>query len=132
MWIGTRRNSCNLQLFRNRARKSHVALHRSQQHHITTGIMKTFTHLSLLSLAPLSQAQTNRPAGTLVSWGCSVLAYEPGIGFSAVAAGGSHSLALKSDGSIPAWGWSVYEDGTIPGGAAPLRRDMNFSRTPSS
>src|SRR5688572_13832030 len=43
--------------------------------------------LALLSLAPLAQTQTNRPAGTVVSWGFNVLPYvEPGTRFTAIAA----------------------------------------------
>ncbi len=60
--------------------------------------------LSLLSLTPLAQAQTNRPAGTIVSWGRDVLPYvEPGTRFTAIAAAG-HTLGLTSKGSVVAWG----------------------------
>src|SRR5688500_10629288 len=41
-----------------------------------------FALVSILSLAPLAQAQTNRPSGTVVSWGQRFLPYvEPGTRF---------------------------------------------------
>src|SRR5688572_30393227 len=50
-----------------------------------------FALLALLSLATLAEAQTNRPSGTVVSWGLNVLPYvEPGTRFTAIAAGISH------------------------------------------
>src|SRR5262245_57143040 len=66
--------------------------------------------LALLSLAPLAHAQTNRPSGTVVRWGYGgFLPYvEPGTRFSAIAVGGYHTVALKSDGSVVAW------DSTVP------------------
>ena len=46
-----------------------------------------------------------RPAGNLVSWGNVVLPlFEQGARYSKVAAGRGHNLALKSDGTIVAWG----------------------------
>ena len=39
-----------------------------------------------------------------------------GTDFVAVAAGGRHSLALKSDGSIVGWGWNSYGQATPPAG----------------
>ena len=47
----------------------------------------SFALLALLFVAPLAQAQTNRPSGTVVSWGLLVIPYvEPGTRFTAVAA----------------------------------------------
>jgi len=34
----------------------------------------------------------------------------------AIAAGSYHSLALKSDGTVVAWGWNVFGQSTVPGG----------------
>ena len=36
----------------------------------------------------------------------------------AVAAGANHSLALKSDGTVVAWGWNAYGQATVPTGLA--------------
>src|SRR5688572_28224209 len=64
-----------------------------------------FALVSILSLAPLAHAQTNRPAGTVVTWGYQFLPYlAPGTRFTAIAAGNSHTVALKSDGAVLAWG----------------------------
>ena len=35
----------------------------------------------------------------------------------AVAAGGYHSLALKSDGTVVAWGYNYFGQSTVPAGA---------------
>ena len=44
--------------------------------------------------------------------------------FSAVSAGGWHSLAVKSDGSLWAWGWNIYGqlgDGTTADKSSPVK-----------
>jgi alpha-tubulin suppressor-like RCC1 family protein len=57
-------------------------------------------------------------AGEIVAWGynnygqCNVP--EPNTGFTAIAAGGSHSLGLKTDGSIVAWGYNEYGQCNVP------------------
>lgn len=48
-------------------------------------------------------------AGSVVSWGSQALPLVlPGTRFSAIAAGSCHSLALKSDGTVVAWGDNSY------------------------
>ncbi|HYV26645.1 MAG TPA: hypothetical protein VFA77_03870 [Candidatus Eisenbacteria bacterium] len=75
----------------------------------------SFVLLTLLSLAPLAQAQTNRPSGTVVSWGWQVLPYvEPGARFTAIAAGAFHTLALKTNGTVVAWGKNYSGQATAP------------------
>lgn len=44
------------------------------------------------------------PQGAIVGWGSQVFGLDLSGGFTAVAAGASHSVGLKSDGSIVAWG----------------------------
>jgi alpha-tubulin suppressor-like RCC1 family protein len=44
----------------------------------------------------------------------SAIVPSPNSGFTAVAAGGWHSLALKADGSIIAWGWNGYGQCNVP------------------
>ncbi len=59
---------------------------------------------------------TNQP-GHLVSWGAIVMPFvEPGTRFTAVAAGSEHSLALKSDGTVIAWGRNRSGEATVPEG----------------
>src|SRR5215510_6378077 len=75
----------------------------------------SFTLLALLSLGPLSNAQTSRPSGTLVSWGGWVLPYvNPGIRFTKIAAGFGHTVGLKTDGSVVAWGENYNGQATVP------------------
>jgi hypothetical protein len=63
-------------------------------------------------------AQTGEPAsGTVVGWGGQVMPYvPPGVPFraAAIAAGSSHSLALKSDGTVVAWGYNAHGESTVP------------------
>jgi len=40
--------------------------------------------------------------------------FEPGARYSKIAAGYAHNLALKSDGSVVAWGNNVYGESTVP------------------
>jgi len=50
-------------------------------------------------------------AGSIVAWGYNLYGQSnipsPNTGFVAVAGGGYHSLALKQDGSVVAWGWNA-------------------------
>jgi hypothetical protein len=56
-------------------------------------------------------------AGTIVGWGCNDYgeATPPdGNDFVAISAGGSYSLALRSDGSILGWGYNASGQATPP------------------
>jgi alpha-tubulin suppressor-like RCC1 family protein len=59
-------------------------------------------------------------AGSIKGWGS--MAFDSnsfaGSRFTTIAAGGSHSLALKSDGSIVGWGNDTYGQATPPDGNA--------------
>src|SRR5690242_9431308 len=60
---------------------------------------------------------------TLVTWGGIALPYvESGNQFTDVAAGMGHSLGLKKDGSVVAWGANNYGQSTIPSGLNGVRR----------
>jgi len=75
----------------------------------------SFALLGLLALAPLSEAQTNRPSGAVVSWGNRWTPYvEPGTRFTAIAAGYDHTVALTSDGSVVAWGGNKSGQAIVP------------------
>ena len=43
-------------------------------------------------------------AGSIVGWGSQVVGVDLSGGFTDIAAGGAHSLGLKEDGSLVAWG----------------------------
>src|SRR5713226_5539063 len=68
------------------------------------------------SFCPRSEAQTNGlTPGTVASWGQQVIPYlQPATRFQAIAAGASHSLALKSDGTVVAWGDNFYGQSAVP------------------
>ena len=57
---------------------------------------------------------------SIVAWGLNSPSYgecnvpEPNTGFIAVAAGENHSLGLKSDGTVVAWGGNTYGQCTVP------------------
>lgn len=88
--------------------------------------------LSLLfALLPLGQsagaagrdeppANRRAPVGTVVGWGYNVYGQATvpaGLsGVAQVAAGGYHSLALKSDGTVVAWGYNDYGQTSVPAG----------------
>src|SRR6266446_3071821 len=72
--------------------------------------------VSAASFCPRSEAQTSGlTLGTVISWGQQFIPYvQPGTRYQAIAAGGSHSLALKSDGSVVAWGSNGAGESTVP------------------
>jgi len=54
--------------------------------------------------------------GSVIAWGSQVMPLvEPGTRFTAIAAGGGHSLALKADGAIVAWGDNSAGQSMVPG-----------------
>ena len=54
------------------------------------------------------------PQGSIVGWGSQVVGVDLSSGFVAVAAGFGHSLALKADGAIVAWGDNGYGLANVP------------------
>ena len=38
-----------------------------------------------------------------------------------IAAGGNHSLGVKTDGTVAAWGYNVYRQSTVPAGLAGVK-----------
>ena len=75
----------------------------------------------LLGVVLLGSAMTvcgqtsDRPAGTVVGWGNLVLPYlEPGIRFQAISAGGYHTLALTTAGTVVAWGGNQFGQCMVP------------------
>ena len=82
--------------------------------------MKELFVLTAIAIAPLPQDRaqsTNQIAGTVVSWGAYVIPKSaPGTRYTKIAAGGAHSLELKSDGSVVAWGQNLALQSTVPDG----------------
>jgi alpha-tubulin suppressor-like RCC1 family protein len=75
------------------------------------------TLLSALGISCIRAAQGTPEPGIVVGWGSMVLPYvESGTRFTAIAAGGFHSLALKSDGTVVAWGYNDFGQSTVPAG----------------
>ena len=80
------------------------------RHQITT---MTFVGAlaALFAVGPMALGET----GSIVGWGhYVVVAQEDLTDLVAVAAGGRHSLGLKADGSIVAWGWNGYGACEVP------------------
>ncbi|HXP63769.1 MAG TPA: hypothetical protein VN829_24900, partial [Dongiaceae bacterium] len=70
---------------------------------------------SAASFAPVAAAQP--PAGTVVGWGERMMPQvPPGTRFQALAAGAYHSLALKEDGTVVAWGLNQFGGAQVPTG----------------
>jgi alpha-tubulin suppressor-like RCC1 family protein len=64
-----------------------------------------------------SRIASTNVSGQIVGWGSIVLPLvNPGTRFIAVAAGGEHSLALKADGTVVAWGRNLSSEATVPTG----------------
>ena len=84
----------------------------------STRIVWSVVGLSFGCWLPSSVAQTaGHTPGTLITWGNKSLPYvAPGARYAAVAMGGFHSLALKSDGTVVAWGINGSGECTVPGG----------------
>jgi hypothetical protein len=66
------------------------------------------------TVAGVGIAQAQAPQGAIVGWGSQVVGVDLSAGFVAVAAGGSHSLGLKTDGSIVAWGDNSSGQTNVP------------------
>jgi hypothetical protein len=66
------------------------------------------------AIPELGFAQDIEARGTVVGWGGQVVGVAPAGLFTQVAAGWYHSLVLKSDGSIVAWGRNVEGQTHVP------------------
>jgi alpha-tubulin suppressor-like RCC1 family protein len=52
-----------------------------------------------------------------VSWGVEVLPqFDRATGYVAISAGGSHTLALRQEGTIAAWGYNWFGETNVPAG----------------
>ena len=53
-------------------------------------------------------------SGSIIGWGDPVVGADMSRGFVAVAAGNLHSLGLKADGSVVAWGYNFAGPCNVP------------------
>ncbi len=87
-----------------------------------SGLLVGFEGSYLLMVALLLGTSFHAGAsGNVVGWGndaASQIRIPTNIGLSAisVAAGGSHSLALKTDGTVSGWGFNVFRQRDVPAG----------------
>ena len=70
--------------------------------------------ITLLSIVLVISATYNLSADSIKSWGYQVVGVDMSSGFTAVAASDLHSLGLKQDGSIVAWGDNEYGQCNVP------------------
>ena len=65
----------------------------------------------------LGSQSSGGEGGTVLEWGSQVMpVVQPGTRFTAIAAGWGHNLALKSDGTVLAWGRNDYGQSAVPAG----------------
>ncbi len=67
-----------------------------------------------LFVSAMSAVAQTAPSGQIVGWGSQVVGVDLSGGFEVVTAGYYHSLGLKWDGSIVAWGWNLYGQCNVP------------------
>ncbi|MHC4066106.1 MAG: fibronectin type III domain-containing protein, partial [Planctomycetota bacterium] len=63
---------------------------------------------SIVGLSAAGPAWAQDGNGSIVGWGEQVVGVDLSADFVAVAGGEEHSLGLKADGSIVAWGWNAW------------------------
>ena len=70
--------------------------------------------LAAVALLATTAARAQQGHGSIVGWGSQVFGVDLNRGFVKVAAGDWHSLGLKADGSIVAWGSNNYAQCSVP------------------
>ena len=68
-------------------------------------------------LAPLAFGSLSAQAAqtaSIVGWGSQVVGVDTSAGFTTIAAGGWHSLGLRDDGSVAAWGYNSQGQCNVP------------------
>ena len=70
-----------------------------------------------VAMLALGSQSSGGEGGTVLEWGSQVMpVVQPGTRFTAIAAGWGHNLALKSDGTVLAWGRNDYGQSAVPAG----------------
>src|SRR4051812_10083519 len=84
-------------------------LHADVNTRVSNGLLAAGTALLLATAACGGQE------GSVFGWGARVTPIvEPGTRFTAIAGGGFHSLALKDNGTVVAWGSDAQRQSTVP------------------
>jgi hypothetical protein len=78
----------------------------------TSLFVRVYVVAAILSFSIAKSALAK--SGKIIGWGSQVVGIDLSGGFSKVAAGSFHSLGLKQDGSIVAWGDNTYGECNIP------------------
>ncbi|MGD2110351.1 MAG: RCC1 domain-containing protein [Phycisphaerae bacterium] len=75
-----------------------------------------FCHLSgeKCGLILFARPATGQQPGSIVIWGDQVAGVDLSGGFTQVACGTFHNLALKAGGAIVGWGTNYYGESTVP------------------
>jgi hypothetical protein len=74
----------------------------------------TTVAVSMFLVLARGLALAEAPAGSIIGWGDQVVVAGLSGPFTQVAAGGEHSLGLRADGSIVAWGLNDYGQANVP------------------
>ncbi|MGB2988296.1 MAG: hypothetical protein WBE26_20695, partial [Phycisphaerae bacterium] len=69
---------------------------------------------AIVGLLTAGTAWAQDESGSIVGWGEQVVGADLSADFVAVAGGADHSLGLKADGSIVAWGWNLFGQCNVP------------------
>jgi len=70
--------------------------------------------IAVIAPSSVRMVKADPPSGSIVGWGGQVVGVDLSRGFVSVAAGLYHSLGLKADGSIVAWGDDRFGQTNIP------------------
>jgi hypothetical protein len=85
-----------------------------------TSWLRRFMLVSFLAVLPLWASTTTQAFAEVVAWGRNnqgQTTVPAGLsGVVAIAAGGEHTVALKSDGTVVAWGYNYAGQTTVPAG----------------
>lgn len=80
------------------------------------GILITFLLFlpALIGASGFAVAQDPPKPGIATAWGNEVISAEKNEGFTKIALGRNHNLALRNDGTLVAWGMNSFGRSTVP------------------
>ena len=80
----------------------------------SAAMLRVVVAFAVVSVLGMGLAKAQYGHGSIVGWGQQVFGADLSAGFVAVAGGSAHSLGLRSDGSIVAWGSNYYARCDLP------------------